>query len=340
MILLLQPERSRDIMNSLAQLYLTGKKDWSTDFECVPTVRTEHAIATLLDALRKGIVGPNMLRPAYPGMVAEAQRLSLKSPDQVLEAASDFWALGQLAGELGQKADAQKWQARGEALFDSIWPKEFMNIDETYTKMRGNGLYQGTRWQYRWGAPMFLDRMIRLCGRQTLQNQLSRFFREQLYNQGNEPDIHVPFLFGRLGQPLLTGPIVQELMLDSITHRYGGNDAYPTPFQGWAFRNATRGYAPEMDEDDGTMSAWYCFAALGLYPTIVGEPVYDLFSPLFDEAVLKMDESGRVKTVIRTQGRRSVRQPLRRVTWNGQALPTFQISHARLAKGGQLVFWY
>ena len=88
------------------------------------------------------------------------------------------------------------------------------------------------------------------------------------------------------------------------------------------------------------MSAWYCFAALGLYPTIVGEPVYDLFSPLFDEAVLRMDEAGRVKTVIRTSGRRSPRQPLRRVTWNGQALPTFQISHARLAKGGQLVFWY
>ena len=82
------------------------------------------------------------------------------------------------------------------------------------------------------------------------------------------------------------------------------------------------------------------YVGVNFWPTIVGEPVYDLFSPLFDEAVLKMDESGRVKTVIRTQGRRSVRQPLRRVTWNGQALPTFQISHARLAKGGQLVFWY
>lgn len=340
MILLLQPERSRDIMNSLAQLYLTGKKDWSTDFECVPTVRTEHAIATLLDALRKGIVGPNMLRPAYPGMVAEAKRLSLRSPDQVLEAASDFWALGQLAAELGQKADAERWQQRGEALFDSIWPREFMNIDASYTKMRGNGLYQGTRWQYRWGAPMFLDRMISLRGKRTLADELNRFFDEELYNQGNEPDIHVPFLFGRLGQPLRTGQVVQRLMQDSITHRYGGNDAYPEPFRGWAFRNATRGYAPEMDEDDGTMSAWYCFAALGLYPTIVGEPVYDLFSPLFDEAVLRMDEAGRVKTVIRTSGRRSPRQPLKRVTWNGQALPTFQISHARLAKGGQLVFWY
>ena len=340
MILLLQPERSRDIMNSLAQLYLTGKKDWSTDHECVPTVRTEHAIATLLDALRKGIVGPNMLRPAYPGMVAEAQRLSLKSPDQVLEAASDFWALGQLAGELGMKGDARKWQQRGEALFDSIWPKEFMNIDESFTKMRGNGLYQGTRWQYRWGAPMFLDRMIRLRGQKTLAAELNCFFDEELYNQGNEPDIHVPFLFGRLGQPLRTGQVVQPLMQDSITHRYGGNDAYPEPFHGWAFRNATRGYAPEMDEDDGTMSAWYCFAALGLYPTIVGEGVYDLFSPLFDEAVLKMDEAGRTRVTIRTSGRRTPRQQLRRVTWNGQPLPKFQISHAQLARGGQLTFWY
>ena len=143
-----------------------------------------------------------------------------------------------------------------------------------------------------------------------------------------------------MGQPLRTGQVVQRLMQDSITHRYGGNDAYPEPFRGWAFRNATRGYAPEMDEDDGTMSAWYCFAALGLYPTIVGEPVYDLFSPLFDEAVLRMDEAGRVKTVIRTSGRRSPRQPLRRVTWNGQPLPRFQLSHSQLSRGGQLVFWY
>ena len=43
----------------------------------------------------------------YAGMVAEAQRLPLRSPDQCLEAASDFWALGQLAHELGHTADGQ-----------------------------------------------------------------------------------------------------------------------------------------------------------------------------------------------------------------------------------------
>lgn len=340
LITLLQPARSRDIMSSLAELYMTGKKNWSTDYECVPTVRTEHAIATLLDAYRKHVVGKEVLQRAYPGMVKEVSTLSLKSPDQCLEAASDFWALGELTKDLGLMADSKKWKQRGEQLFDSIWPREFMQIDESYTKMRGNGLYQGTRWQYRWGAPMFLDRMIAFCGKEKLQAELNTFFDKELYNQGNEPDIHVPFLFGRLGQPLRTGTVVQELMLDSVTHRYGGNDAYKTPFVGHAFKNAPRGYCPEMDEDDGTMSAWFVFAAMGIYPLVVGEPVYELFSPVFDRIELQMDEAAKVNTIIRTVGRKEMRQPLRRVTWNGMPLSSFRISHAQLAKGGELVFWY
>ena len=165
LITLLDKVHSPYIMQSLAQLYITGKKDWSTNYECVPTVRTEHAIATLLDAYRQDISIPT-LRDAYPGMVAEVKRLSLKSPDQCLEASGDFWALGQLAEELGMKEDAARWTKRGEGIFDSIWPKEFKDIDETYTKMKGNGLYQGTRWQYRWGAPMYLPRMIQLVGKE------------------------------------------------------------------------------------------------------------------------------------------------------------------------------
>ena len=39
---------------------------------------------------------------------------------------------------------------------------------------------------------------------------------------------------------------------DTMVHRYGGNAEYPEPFVGRAFRNRTDGYAPEMDEDDGT----------------------------------------------------------------------------------------
>ncbi len=337
LITLLDKVHSPYIMQSLAQLYITGKKDWSTNYECVPTVRTEHAIATLLDAYRQGISIPSLL-DAYPGMVAEVKRLSLKSPDQCLEASGDFWALGQLAGELGMKEDADRWTRRGEEIFDSIWPKEFQHIDETYTKMKGNGLYQGTRWQYRWGAPMYLPRMIELVGKKELGTQLQRFFREELYNQGNEPDIHVPFLFGRLGLPELTGGIVRTLATESITHRYGGNDAYPTPFVGCAFVNQPRGYCFEMDEDDGAMSAWYVFASIGMYPLVVGEAVYELFPPLFDKVTLHLGADRQTTVVIKVEGRTSEKQQLKKVTWNGKALPTFQIPVKELKKGGELVF--
>ena len=327
-------------MQSLAQLYITGKKDWSTNYECVPTVRTEHAIATLLDAYRQGISIPSLL-DAYPGMVAEVERLSLKSPDQCLEASGDFWALGQLAAEQGRMADADKWTRRGEEIFDSIWPREFQHIDETYTKMRGNGLYQGTRWQYRWGAPMYLERMIKLVGKKQLGEQLCRFFSEELYNQGNEPDIHVPFLFSRLGMPQETGGIVRSLATQSITHRYGGNDAYPTPFTGCAFVNQPRGYCPEMDEDDGAMSAWYVFASIGMYPLVVGEAVYELFPPLFDRVTLHLGADRQTTVTIRKegQGARDERQ-VKRVTWNGKTLPDFRIPVRELTKGGELVYHF
>ena len=336
LITMLDPLRSSDIMRSLATLYVTGKKDWSTPYECVPTVRTEHAIATLLDAYRQGIGIPN-LAEAYPGMVKEVERLGLKSPDQCLEAAGDFWALGQLAGELGFGEDAARWTARGEEIFDSIWPREFMEIDSTYTKMRGNGLYQGTRWQYRWGAPMYLCRMEGMTGRAELASQLTRFFDEELYNQGNEPDIHVPFLFGRLGMPWKTGLVVRPLQTESVTHRYGGNDAYRTPWKGCAFANAPRGYCPEMDEDDGAMSAWYVFASIGLYPVVVGEASYEVFSPLFDSVDIRVGE----RTVkVRTVGRTSAGQRLRRVLWNGKTLKEFRITHALLKEGGELTLVY
>ncbi|MBO7067995.1 MAG: glycoside hydrolase family 92 protein [Bacteroidaceae bacterium] len=336
LITLLDPQRSSDIMQSLSTLYITGKKDWSTQYECVPTVRTEHAIATLLDAYRQGISIPN-LRAAYAGMTAEVKRLSLKSPDQCLEAAGDFWALGQLADELGMQEDARKWTARGEEIFDSIWPREFQKIDDSFLKMRGNGLYQGTRWQYRWGAPMFLDRMISMVGKKELAQELVTFFEKELYNQGNEPDIHVPFLFSRLGMPEKTGLTVRPLATEVVTHRYGGNDAYPTPWVGCAFTNAPRGYAPEMDEDDGAMSAWYVFASIGLYPLVVGEAQYEVFSPLFDKVTMRLADKD---VTITTKGRIDKSQPLKRVTWNGKVLKNWRISVTELKKGGELVFMY
>ena len=196
----LYPKESSDMMQSLAVLYTTGKRDWSTDAECVPTVRTEHAIALLLDSRLKGIEIPN-LAEAYAGMKHEVANLPLKSPDQCMEASTDLWALSRVADLLDKPADAALYRRKGDSLFCTVWDREFRYVDSTYTRMRQNGLYQGTRWQYRWAAPQFLPQMIERVGKDSLEAQLTTFFAQNLYNQGNEPDIHVPYLFNRLGSP-------------------------------------------------------------------------------------------------------------------------------------------
>lgn len=187
---------------------------------------------------------------------------------------------------------------------------------------------------------MYLSRMERLVGRQELLAQLEQFFRDELYNQGNEPDIHVPFLFGRLGAPQLTAPVVRSLATGVVTHRYGGNDAYPQPFVGKAFDNQPRGYCPEMDEDDGAMSAWYVFASIGLYPVVVGEATYELFPPFFSRITLYPGGRQKPAVVIRVEGKADGSRPLRRITWNGRRLKEPRIAHSTLVRGGTLVFHY
>jgi len=44
------------------------------------------------------------------------------------------------------------------------------------------------------------------------------------------------------------------------------------------------------DEDNGSLSAWYVWSALGLYPTCPGKASYDLGIPLFDHLRVYLTE--------------------------------------------------
>lgn len=239
LLVLTEPAKMRDMATSLIHLYATGKKDWSTGFESTPTVRTEHAVILLLDAYRKGITNLDF-RKGYAGMKQEMERLPMRSPDQKMESAYDLWAMAKIAEIIGEKADSEQYRQRSVSLFEETWKKEFMNVTPAFEVMKNNGLYQGTRWQYRWAAPQYIDKMIEWVGQDSLRSQLTYFFDHHLYNQGNEPDIHVPYLFNRLGAPEKTQQIVRSLMTEPMIHKYGGNSEFKTPYLGKAFKNAPR----------------------------------------------------------------------------------------------------
>ena len=330
LLVLTEPAKMRDMATSLIHLYATGKKDWSTGFESTPTVRTEHAVILLLDAYRKGITNLDF-RKGYAGMKQEMERLPMRSPDQKMESAYDLWAMAKIAEIIGEKADSEQYRQRSVSLFEETWKKEFMNVTPAFEVMKNNGLYQGTRWQYRWAAPQYIDKMIEWVGQDSLCSQLTYFFDHHLYNQGNEPDIHVPYLFNRLGAPEKTQQIVRSLMTEPMIHKYGGNSEFKTPYLGKAFKNAPEGYSPEMDEDDGTMSAWYVFGAMGFYPLLVGDEYYDLTSPLFDRVLLRL-ANGNV--------RKKKDAPIKSIHFNGKKIADYRISHNELIKGGELIYNY
>ena len=340
MMALLSPREAGDICQSLVELYKAGKLNWATMTEPVPTVRTEHSQVTMLDARAKGICNFD-LADAWPMIESEADAgraagarngLLRNSPDQKMETVYDLWAISRIASLLGYNSAAHRYSGEAEALFGQTWKSEFMNIDSSYTLMKGNGLYQGTRWQYRWAVPVYADKMKEWAGEETLARQLEEFFRRHLFNQGNEPDIHTPFMFHLFGHPEKTDSLVNALLTDEkMIHLYGGNAEFPEPFTGRAFRDRTDGYAPEMDEDDGTMSAWYMFAQMGFYPTCVGVPEYAVFSPLFSKVVLHLD-SGRLSII-----RRCAPGRMRRVTVDGKPLEGFTISHEQLCSAKKII---
>lgn len=338
MFCVLAPEEMNDMCRSLVSLYCTGKKNWATNLEGVPTVRTEHTQITLLDAWSKGIRDFDMA-PAFPAMEREyedglqpgsRQGLTCNSPDQKMETIYDLWAMSRIAGIIGNNEAQAKYGALSEELFEQTWPKEFMTITDNFAQMKGNGMYQGTRWQYRWALPVYADRMKELVGSEALASQLSEFFARHLFNQGNEPDIQTPFMFNLFGHSERTDSLVHALITDpEMVHLYGGNAEYPEPFVGRAFQNKTDGYAPEMDEDDGTMSAWYMFCQMGFYPLCVGTDEYELFTPLFTRIKLSLPDG--TLTIRRFCGEASAKS----VSLNGRPLEGWTVKHADLFSGNK-----
>jgi hypothetical protein len=88
------------------------------------------------------------------------------------------------------------------------------------------------------------------------------------------------------------------------------------------------------DEDNGEMSAWYLFAALGLYPLRMGAPEYAIGSPLFPRVVVS-PLGGRPLTITAS----AVENPyVQEVQVDGKQLSTASITHADLTAAAELSF--
>jgi putative alpha-1,2-mannosidase len=131
------------------------------------------------------------------------------------------------------------------------------------------------------------------------------------YYGGNEPDLQAPFLFTAAGRPDLSQKWAR-----------------------WALQNFYRTDSDGLagNDDGGTISAWYVFTALGLYPWPCF-PGYRVVAPSIDHAVLHL-AGGDLE--IRAAGAGSGKGYVVAATFNGKPVQDWWIDHADLAKGGVL----
>jgi putative alpha-1,2-mannosidase len=110
---------------------------------------------------------------------------------------------------------------------------------------------------------------------------------------GNEPTLHVPWLFDWARKPYLTQATVRRglRLFSTAPDGYPGND------------------------DLGTLSAWYVFGALGLYPEVPGVGLLAISSPLFRRVVVALPHRRRLTisataSAVEGRGKRKRRAPI------------------------------
>ncbi|MFZ4893220.1 GH92 family glycosyl hydrolase [Plantibacter sp. Mn2098] len=133
----------------------------------------------------------------------------------------------------------------------------------------------------------------------------------------NQPSHHIPYLYAAAGAPSKTQAITREI----LQRLYVGSDI---------------GQGYPGDEDNGEMSAWHVFSALGFYPEAVGSGEYVIGSPLFTKATVHL--KGGKDLVINAPKNSPKNVYVQSASFNGKALDQATISTDIMRTGGTLDF--
>jgi len=377
LLTLTEPARLQDIVCSLIKVYEQGATDWPfltvrrehmlsiiadaytkglRDFDAEKAYEGMYRDAFELKAEMESDAA--VTKASHRNGGSQAMHLKYDSlgyypmrPDRTLENSYDNWCVAQMATMLGKEDDYQKFMRRA-GFYRNVWDGSigffraraddgtwlpFPNprvIDETY-------VYEATMWQWRWFVMHEVPGLIELVGgAEKFISQLEQFFAEDLYNHANEQDLHASFLFNMAGAPWLTQEWVHKILAEPMAQLYGGHQFYKEPYHGRIYKTTPDGYLPEMDDDCGTMSAWFVLAAMGMYPVCPGEPSYQLTAPLFDKVELQLDENlypGK-RFVIEAKNLSEKNIYIQSAMLNGAPYAKAGITHADIVRGGKLVF--
>ncbi|HLX25587.1 MAG TPA: GH92 family glycosyl hydrolase, partial [Candidatus Cybelea sp.] len=234
------------------------------------------------DYLRRGYVVNTHTTSVSPGP---------NGASETLEYAYDDFAIARLAFAVrntGVYARFMRRSANWMTLFDatrgSIQPRDadgaFMHAP--ITENGESGFQEGNAAQYTWMISHDLrDLIAAMGGTQAARAKLDEFFSQLNAGQdkpyawlGNEPSLGSPWVYLAAGAPSRA----QEIVRRALTTLYADT---PDGLPG--------------NDDLGTMSAWYVWCAIGLYPQDPAVRFLDVGAPLFTSVTLQAPGSPAVE---------------------------------------------
>ena len=273
------------------------------------------------------------------------------SASHTLEYSFTSWATAQLAKALGKpEYDQLMSLSKGwERIYDE--KENFMHPRDAEGNFIPNfdpmevwrGFQEGNAWQYTFYVPHDAKTLVAKVGEEEFNARLDSIFTlsqpkifsggtevgafaglRTLYNQGNQPCLHISWLFNEANRPSKTQKWVRAIL----------NEFYGT--------DGIHGYGYGQDEDQGQLGAWYVISSMGLF-SVTGlndiHPSFSLGSPLFSRINIKLSGkyySGKEFVIITDGDGSEDAVYVQEYRLNGNKLTDPHISFADLVKGGTL----
>lgn len=311
-----------------------------------------HAVPVIYDAYQKGIrdfPAEEMLkamiatanldklgRPEYAKFGFVPGDMENESVSKTLEYAYDDWCIAMYAKAIGNQKVYDEYIRRAQSYKNIMDANGFMHgrmnggFATPFNPREVNNFYtEANCWQYTTYIPHDFDTYVELMGGpgQT-EIFLDRLFnsssemagREQVditgvigqYAHGNEPSHHAAYLYNYVGKPYKTQKLVKQILTELYNSKADGLCG---------------------NEDCGQMSAWYVFSSMGFYPVCPGSNEYVIGYPLFDKAVMHL-ENGKTLTI-----KKDCDKPyIQSATLNGRPLERSFLYYKEIAAGGELSF--
>lgn len=269
-----------------------------------------------------------------------------------MEYSFSSFAVSQFAKHLGKEDDykllsnlSNGWKNLYDSETRLIRPKDTKgNFLEDFNPLAPwKGFQEGNAVQYTFYVPHQIDELVDLVGQETFNNRLDSIFLlsqknifgggkevdafaglKTVYNHGNQPNLHISWLFNFSGKPYLSQKWVRAI-LDEF---YG--------------LEGIHGYGYGQDEDQGQLGAWYVMSALGLFD-VKGlteiDPKFQIGAPLFDKVTVRLNKDyyPGEKFVIEAKKQAVGDCYLQDISLNNRPQDTVQLPFSEVVKGGKLV---